>query len=195
MSQSDESSDISDTGQYHWKFYDSIIENEDIGPFIDCMTCGKCVGDCIAAANSDFNFRKIIQKILNGDREDIIKGNEIWKCFLCNLCTIKCPKNIQIRKLILILRKLALESDKGCDFLKYISDLPRGFLKNGLIVAKIDSSLRKKLGLSEEFKLSKKTLEELRYILKETGQDKLTMDFLGKCDKEFMKSIVEGDKK
>ncbi len=164
-----------------WKFYDEILENEDIRPFIDCMTCGKCVGDCIAAKHSEFNFRKIIQKILDGDREGLIKGDEIWKCFLCDLCTIKCPKNIEIKKLILILRKLAVNSGGGCTFLKYVSDFPKRFLEKGVILGRLNKPLRERLGLSSEITLSDKTIKELTFILEKTNQKRAIHEFLDRC--------------
>jgi len=161
-----------------WKFYDEVLEKEDIRPFIDCMTCGKCVGDCIAAKNSNFNSRKIIQKILDNNREDLIINEEIWRCFLCDLCTIKCPKRIEIKKLMLILRKLAMQSGKNFNFLKYISDFPRSFLENGLIIGRLNKSLRAKVGLPKEFNLSEKAKEELNFLLEKTGQKKALEDFL-----------------
>lgn len=182
MSKDENLSETKNFEQPSWNFYDEILETEDIGPFINCMTCGKCVGDCIAAMNSDFNFRRIIQKILNGEKEDLIKSDAIWKCFLCALCTIKCPKNIEIRKLILTLRKLALESGKGYDLLKYLSDLPKSFLEKGLIYGRLNQKLRDKLGLSKEFKISDKSLKELAYILDETGQKKALQEFLANCN-------------
>ncbi len=175
---------ISKKDKLSWKFYDEILEKEDIQPFIDCMTCGKCVGDCIAAKNSEFNFRKIIQQILDGDKEKLLNQNEIWKCFLCGLCTIKCPKNIEIKKLILILRKLAIQSGKGYNHLKFLSELPESFLKNGLIISKMNERLREKIGLSKEYKLSDKALKELTVILKATGQAKGLQEFLNHSAKE-----------
>ena len=165
----------------NWNFYEEILKNEDIGPFIDCMVCGKCVGDCIAAKNSEFNPRKIIQKILDNNREDLLSENEIWLCFLCDLCTIKCPKKIEIKKLILILRKLAMQSGKGFNFLKYISDFPKSFLENGLILGRINKSLREKLGLTKEINLSEKAKEELNFLLEKTGQKKAIETFLERC--------------
>jgi heterodisulfide reductase subunit C len=165
----------------NWKFYNDILEKEDIRPFIDCMTCGKCVGDCIAARNSEFNSRKIIQKILDNNREDLINSEEIWRCFLCDLCTIKCPKKIEIKKLMLILRKLAMQSGKGFNLLKYISDFPKSFLENGLILGRVDKSLREKLGLTKEINLSEKTKEELNFLLEKTGQKKAIETFLEQC--------------
>ncbi|HUY01632.1 MAG TPA: 4Fe-4S dicluster domain-containing protein [Candidatus Deferrimicrobium sp.] len=178
MSDNKEFTDEVNRDQPNWKLYNEILEKEDIGPFINCMTCGKCVGDCIAAENSDFNSRKIIQKILDGDRESLINGNEIWKCFLCDLCTIKCPKNIQIKKLILILRKLAISSGKGFNFLQYISDFPKSFLKRGIIVGKLNASLREKLDLPKEYNISDKALKELKLILEKTGQKQSIQEFL-----------------
>lgn len=165
-----------------WKFYDSIIETEDIRPFIDCMTCGKCVGDCIAAKNSsEFNARKIVQKIIEGNRDGLLNGDEIWRCFLCDLCTIKCPKKIEIKKLILILRKLALRAGKGYNFLKYVAGFPQSFLDQGLIVPQIKKSLRAKLGLSPEIALSEKAKKELTKIIEKTNQKKDLQNFLKHC--------------
>jgi heterodisulfide reductase subunit C len=172
---------VSSSNRPDWNFYDSIIEKEDIRPFIDCMTCGKCVGDCIAAKNSEFNARKIVQKIIEGHREGLISGDEIWRCFLCDLCTIKCPKKIEIKKLMLILRKLALQAGKGYTFLKYIEGLPRSFLEKGLIVPQIKTSLREKLGLSPEIALSEKTKKELTKIIEKTNQKKDLQEFLKRC--------------
>ncbi len=171
----------SNSNSPNWIFYDSIIEKEDIRPFIDCMTCGKCVGDCIAAKNSEFNVRTIIRKILEGNRDDLISGDEIWRCFLCDLCTIKCPKKIEIKKLILILRKYAIQAGKGCNFLKYIVGFPRSFLEKGLIVSHINKNLREQLGLSPEITLSEKTKKELTEIIEKTNQKKDLQDFLKRC--------------
>ena len=155
------------------------------------MTCGKCVGDCIAAKNSEFNFRKIIQSIPDGDKEKLINGSEIWRCFLCGLCTVKCPKKIEIKKLILYLRKLALDSGKGYDLLKHISNLPESFMKRGLIIGRINSNLREKLGLPKEFHLSDKALKEVNLLLDQTGQKKSFEEFKNHCKKVAQ----EGDKK
>jgi len=180
---------------YRFDFYNEILSKEDIGPFIDCMNCGKCVGDCIAAENSDFNFRRIIQKILDNKRDEVLYGEEIWKCFLCNLCTIKCPKNINIKKLIMVLRKMAIDEGRGCKFLKYISDLPQEFIKKGLIVGKLNTNLREKLGLPKNYQLDKKSIEEIHEIINITGEKQLIDNFIINCKKEFIKSIIEGDKK
>lgn len=193
MSDIENSSNTSNVDKSHWNFYDELLKSEVIEPFIDCMTCGKCVGDCIAAENSDFNFRSILQKVLDGDKEQLMNGDAIWKCFLCGLCTIKCPKNIEIKKLILILRRLANKSGKGYNFLKYISDLPELFLKKGLIVLQLNEPLREKLGLPKEYNLSEKTLKELDQILEETGQKKTILNFLKRTKEEFMKSITSGE--
>jgi heterodisulfide reductase subunit C len=183
MTSLENSGEKNDLKRYSWNFYDEILENEDIEPFIDCMTCGKCVGDCIAAENSDFNFRKIIQKIIDGDKEPLINGNEIWKCFLCGLCTIKCPKNIQIKRLILILRRLALQSGKGYNRLKFIAELPESFVKHGLILGRMNITLREKLNLPKEYKISDKALKELNAILKATGLKQSLQGFLKKSSK------------
>ena len=39
---------------------DDVEENRNL---LQCISCGKCVGECPASKISNFNIRKIIQKI------------------------------------------------------------------------------------------------------------------------------------
>ena len=54
---------------WNWEFYEELIEdvNENVN-IISCNSCGKCVGACPASRVSKFNVRKIIQKVLRGDK-------------------------------------------------------------------------------------------------------------------------------
>ena len=55
-----------------------VEENRNI---VQCISCGKCVGECPASRISNFNIRKIIQKVLRGDKS-VLKEDDIWFCFL-----------------------------------------------------------------------------------------------------------------
>jgi len=49
---------------WNWAFYKELVEDVDENKnIIQCISCGKCVGDCPAAKVSTFNSRKIIQKV------------------------------------------------------------------------------------------------------------------------------------
>ena len=63
---------------WNWDFYEELVEDiEENKNIIQCIECGKCVGDCPAAKVSKFNIREIIRKVLQGDRS-VLKDSDIW---------------------------------------------------------------------------------------------------------------------
>ena len=124
---------------WNWEFYkelvDDIEENKNI---ISCFFCGKCVGACPASRVSKFNIRKIIQKVLRGDKS-VLKDSDIWYCFLCESCKRVCPKeNINIPLLIINLRNESFKKGFGPrynDLQKYV-EMSERFLTTGVVVEK-----------------------------------------------------------
>ncbi|MEJ2279388.1 MAG: 4Fe-4S dicluster domain-containing protein [Candidatus Lokiarchaeota archaeon] len=110
-----------------------VKENQNI---IQCMECGKCVGECPAAKVSDYNIRRIIRKVLRGDKS-VLKDSDIWYCFLCERCKRVCPKeNINIPLLILNLRNESFKRGYGPkynDLRKYV-EMAERFLTKGVVV-------------------------------------------------------------
>ena len=127
--------------KYNWDFFNRIIEDiDDNRNIIQCISCGKCVGDCPASKISDFNIRKIVEKVLDGD-ESILQEEDIWYCFLCNKCSRICPKDgINIPLLIVGLRNEAFK--KGSIYairhLKRYVRMCKKFLENGTIMDESD---------------------------------------------------------
>ena len=67
---------------WNWNFYEELVDDVDENKnIIQCISCGKCVGDCPASKVSNFNIRKIIGKVLRGDKS-VLKDSDIWYCFL-----------------------------------------------------------------------------------------------------------------
>ena len=126
----------SDTN-WNWEFYEELVEdvNENKN-IIQCISCGKCVGDCPAAKVSNFNIRKIITKILRGDKS-VLKDSDIWHCYLCERCKRVCPKdNINIPLLIINLRNESFKKGYGPrynDLRKYV-EMSERFLTTGVVV-------------------------------------------------------------
>ncbi|TFG05933.1 MAG: hypothetical protein EU539_08785 [Promethearchaeota archaeon] len=122
---------------------DDVEQNKNIR---QCISCGKCVGECPASKISDFNIRKIISKILKGDRS-VLKDPSIWYCFLCERCKRVCPKEgINIPLLILNLRNESFKRGYGPrynDLTKYV-EMAERFLTNGTVLDEpLDGSLPK----------------------------------------------------
>ena len=122
---------------WNWEFYEELIEdvNENKN-IISCFSCGKCVGDCPASRVSKFNIRKIIQKVLRGDKS-VLKDSDIWYCYLCEKCKKICPKEgINIPLLIINLRNESFKKGFGpryTDLRKYV-EMSERFLTTGIVV-------------------------------------------------------------
>jgi len=123
--------------EWNWAFYKELVEDVDENRnIIQCISCGKCVGDCPAAKVSTFNSRKIIQKVLRGDKS-VLKDSDIWHCYLCERCKRVCPKeNINIPLLIINLRNESFKRGYGPrynDLRKYV-EMSERFLTKGTVL-------------------------------------------------------------
>ena len=123
--------------EWNWEFYDSLVEDvEENKNIVQCISCGKCVGDCPAAKVSNFNSRKIIMKVLKGDKS-VLKDSDIWYCFLCERCKRVCPRNnINIPLLIINLRNESFKKGYGPqynDLRKYV-EMSERFLTQGIVL-------------------------------------------------------------
>jgi len=68
--------DVNSNSNWNWDFYEELVDDvEDNKNIIQCISCGKCVGDCPAAKISNFNIRKIIGKVLRGDKS-VLKDSD-----------------------------------------------------------------------------------------------------------------------
>ncbi|MFX1314314.1 MAG: 4Fe-4S dicluster domain-containing protein [Promethearchaeota archaeon] len=133
---------------WNWDFYEELVDDvEENKNIIQCISCGKCVGDCPASKVSNFNIRKIITKVLQGDKS-VLKDSDIWYCYLCERCKRVCPKdNINIPLLIINLRNESFKKGYGPrynDLRKYV-EMAERFLTTGIVV---EESLGE--GLSQE---------------------------------------------
>ncbi|MHA2006652.1 MAG: 4Fe-4S dicluster domain-containing protein [Promethearchaeota archaeon] len=122
---------------WNYDFLEELVEDvDDNKDIIQCVSCGKCVGDCPAAKVSAFNSRKIIDKVLKGDKS-VLKDSDIWFCFLCERCKKICPKdNINIPLLIINLRNESFKKGFGPrynDLRKYV-EMSERFLTTGVVV-------------------------------------------------------------
>ena len=82
---------------------------EAVGSFRRCIKCGSCTATCTAGHFTDFNIRKIHTTFLSGLYDDL---SEMLKpCMLCGKCTLVCPRGVNLRALVINLRKILKEND------------------------------------------------------------------------------------
>jgi heterodisulfide reductase subunit C len=71
--------------------------------FILCLSCGGCTATCSAANLVDFNIRRLSLQIRRGEIENLAK--EIDKCMLCGKCSLVCPRGINTRQVVMLIKK------------------------------------------------------------------------------------------
>lgn len=77
-----------------------------------CLSCGGCTATCSAGNLIEFNVRRMNLLIRRGETEGLKK--EIDKCMLCGKCMLVCPRGINIRNVIMLIKKgiTVLEKEK-----------------------------------------------------------------------------------
>ena len=77
-----------------------------------CYQCGECSGGCPESAVMDLLPNQIIHKIQLGD-ESVLEANTFWICSSCLVCSARCPKGIDIAKVMESLREISLRAKKS----------------------------------------------------------------------------------
>jgi len=72
-----------------------------------CNQCGKCSGGCPVARVMDLLPSQVIRMAQLG-LEDVLKSNTIWICSSCLTCVTRCPKGVDLPRLMEALRQIAL---------------------------------------------------------------------------------------
>jgi len=75
-----------------------------------CIKCGGCTATCSTGHFTSFNIRKIHSIIMWGEYEGLEK--ELQQCMLCGKCTLVCPRGVNLRDLIINLRKILSKINK-----------------------------------------------------------------------------------
>jgi heterodisulfide reductase subunit C len=82
-----------------------VLANEP--SFLVCMSCGACTATCSAGNLINFNIRRMSLYIRRGE---IVKlSDEIDKCMFCGKCQIICPRGVNTRNVVLLIKKKIAE--------------------------------------------------------------------------------------
>lgn len=75
-----------------------------------CYQCGKCSAGCPMVEQMDVLPNQIILYVLRG-YEDVLESNTPWICAQCYQCGTRCPKNVDITKIMEALRSMVLRKN------------------------------------------------------------------------------------
>lgn len=90
-----------DFGKFDTRLLDGVLRHEP--GFLTCLSCGACTATCSAGNLTNFNIRKISLMLRRGNIEAL--SVEIDKCMFCGKCTLVCPRDINIRNVVLLIKK------------------------------------------------------------------------------------------
>ena len=90
-----------DFDEFDKRLLSSVLEHEP--SFLTCLSCGGCTATCSAGNLTDFNIRKIGLMLRRGQTDAL--SVEIEKCMFCGKCTLVCPRDINIRNVVLLIKK------------------------------------------------------------------------------------------
>jgi heterodisulfide reductase subunit C len=82
-------------------------------PLQRCYHCRKCTAGCPVASHMEYNPNKVIKMIQNGKRDQVLGSSTIWLCLSCETCITRCPNQVDIARMMDVLRQMAIESGVG----------------------------------------------------------------------------------
>ena len=75
-----------------------------------CLQCGTCSAGCPYVEEMDLTPDEIIRYIIL-DRKEVLNSKTIWLCSSCFTCAERCPKDINITKIMEALRQIILRKN------------------------------------------------------------------------------------
>ncbi len=72
-----------------------------------CYQCGTCSAGCPFIEDMDLSPDEVIRYIIL-DRKEVLNSKTIWLCASCFTCAERCPRDINITKIMEALRQIIL---------------------------------------------------------------------------------------
>jgi len=73
-------------------------------PLSQCYQCGKCSAGCPAAYAMAEPPNRIIRLLQLGLYDRALDQNSYWVCSSCEMCSARCPRNVEIKEIMEALR-------------------------------------------------------------------------------------------
>jgi heterodisulfide reductase subunit C len=89
------------------EFVAKIIEISGERPF-DCYQCGNCSAGCPSVNEMDVLPSQVVRFLQLGISSQIKDCRSMWVCAACTMCHARCPKGVDISKIMEALRVLRL---------------------------------------------------------------------------------------
>lgn len=93
------------------EFIDRVnnLSNENV---LSCNQCGMCSSACPLRFAMDLSPTQVIRLVQLGLVERILESNTFWICSTCFICYARCPREINITKIMEALRQIKLRREQ-----------------------------------------------------------------------------------
>ena len=89
-------------------FLDDVNEKINGVPIQRCYHCRKCTAGCPLAFVMEYNPNKVIKMIQMGMKQEVLGSSTIWLCASCETCITRCPNEVDIARMMDVLRETAI---------------------------------------------------------------------------------------
>ena len=72
-----------------------------------CYQCQKCSSGCPVVEHFDLAPNQVMRAIQLGQKETVLYSKTIWLCAMCETCATRCPHDINITKIMDVLKIMA----------------------------------------------------------------------------------------
>ena len=79
--------------------------------FQQCFQCGTCSGSCPMNEEMGLLPRQVMIMLQYGQAETLDKANTPWVCASCHSCLVRCPRGIDIPRVMEALRLINLRKN------------------------------------------------------------------------------------
>ncbi len=76
-----------------------------------CYHCHKCTAGCPVADLMQFGPDSALRLVQLGEKERLLKSDDIWACVSCETCGQRCPNAISVARVFGALRTIAVQEN------------------------------------------------------------------------------------
>lgn len=74
-----------------------------------CYQCQKCSSGCPVSAYFDLAPNQLMRAVQFGQKDLVLKSKTLWLCAMCETCAVRCPHDINITRIMDVLKSMALK--------------------------------------------------------------------------------------
>ncbi len=76
-----------------------------------CFQCGTCTGSCPMIEHMNVTPRGLMALLQWGQADKISEANTPWICASCHVCQVRCPRGVELPKVMEALRQVKLRTN------------------------------------------------------------------------------------